>query len=583
MPIPTRPFAFDESAGLEEWEVHEILDKDAQSPQKFKNWVGNVAFEPSVVLLVRSVEGARRVVRWAKRCGKKLRVAGYRHTWSDLWNGSGDVIMTFVHPDARETLPYYDPPSSWRTEFSSVSLVPNVANRTPEPGHAFARVLAGTSNNTFREWSAGSGFGLPFNIVVTEVTFGGSVSTICHGAGMGTPTISDLVEEVQYIDSNGDDQVVNDPEELRCAAGAFGFLGVITSVVLRVEPATVAEIRPTQVPLVLAIPPPEGFPLPEIVAKQVKEAGITQADMDAARKEFVRRAEEDHFHEFFWYPYQKNAWLNTWKRRPLTDADKDLPTYPQFGIAEGDFASQGAAAALADNIAKIDSLPGRLQTYAFGLASLAGLPNIRPGTKPMTTRTSEAVHFRGGSQTFPFYGMEWELPVPPSETGEKRDYTMIQRAWWDAITLIYASPNAPLRAALEMRLTNGSSVLLAPQRGNQTSDLGTASLEVFTLLTAPAEEWQEFRQKIIDHWTAYAYELEGIEGRKARPHWNKQFADLRVRGKPMKEYLREDAYTEAFAKFREALESIHSRRGTSVMEARERFSSRLMESYIWDD
>ena len=79
--IPTKPFVFDEGNGLEDWEVHEILDPDTQGPQRFKNWVGNVTFEPSTVLLVRSIEGTRRVVQWAKKAGKKLRVAGYRHTW----------------------------------------------------------------------------------------------------------------------------------------------------------------------------------------------------------------------------------------------------------------------------------------------------------------------------------------------------------------------------------------------------------------------------------------------------------------------------------------------------------------------
>jgi len=130
----------------------------------------------------------------------------------------------------------------------------------------------------------------------------------------------------------------------------------------------------------------------------------------------------------------------------LTDEDKDLPTYPQFGIPDDDFAAQGASADLATDIGRLETIPAPQQTYAFGLASLAGLPNIQPGGRPLTTRTSEALHFRGGSRTsssstpspcvlklspelFPFYGMEWELPMPPSKTGEKRDYTMIQQAW----------------------------------------------------------------------------------------------------------------------------------------------------------
>ncbi|EJD43024.1 FAD-binding domain-containing protein [Auricularia subglabra TFB-10046 SS5] len=577
-PIPTRTFAFDgeEGAGLEAWEVEEILAPDGDGPQEFKNWVACVRFKPSHVLLARSLEGVRRVARWAARTGRKLRVSGYRHTWSDLWTEDGEVILTFVHPDGRETLPYADAPAGWHSELHGVSLEPAF-------GVGYARVMAGTSNNEFREWCFNNGkpeWSLPFNVVVAEVTFGGSTSTICHGAGMGTPTLCDLVAEVRYVDARGKDQVVSDPDELRAASGAFGFLGIVTSVVLRLKTATVAEMRPTQVPLVLCIPPPDGFPLPEIVQRQVEEAGITQEDIKRARREFVRRAEEDHFHEFFWYPYQKNAWLNTWKRRPLTVHDADLGRYPEFGVPEEELASMSAYAALSAEVAKNTTLPGPQQTYAFGQASLAGLPNVQPGGAPLTTLTSEALHFRGGSQIFPFYGMEWEIPMPASPSGEKRDYTVIQRAWWDAITLLYSSPNAPVRAALEMRLTAGSDTLLAAQRGNGV--LGTASLEVFTLLTTPVEEWRAFRQAVVDRWTSYG--PGGDSGTSlARPHWNKQWSDLQVRGRDIKEYLREEAYKDAFSQFRDALEGILRRRGSSTQEVRERFGNKLMETLIWND
>lgn len=176
--------------------------------------------------------------------------------------------------------------------------------------------------------------------------------------------------------------------------------------------------------------------------------------------------------------------------------------------------------------------------------------------------------------------MEWEVPIRASPNGaEARDYTQIQRAWWDAITLIYASPHAPLRAALEMRLTAGSDALLAAQRGNGT--LGTASLEVFTLCTTPADEWRAFRQAVVDKWTAFGPGGDG--GGLARPHWNKQWTDLTVHGCDIKDYLRDEAYKDAFAEFRDALEAILRRRGTSTREARTRFANPLMESLIWND
>lgn len=60
-----------------------------------------------------------------------------------------------------------------------------------------------------------------------------------------------------------------------------------------------------------------------------------------------------------------------------------------------------ANGALAAEIAKNASLPGAQQCYAFGIASLAGLPNVQPGGTPLTTLSSEALHFRGGSRTSP--------------------------------------------------------------------------------------------------------------------------------------------------------------------------------------
>ena len=134
---------------------------------------------------------------------------------------------------------------------------------------------------------------------------------------------------------------------------------------------------------------------------------------------------------------------------------------------------------------------------------------------------------------------------------------------WDAITTIYSRPDAPVRAALEMRLTGGSDTLLAAQRGNTS----TISIEVFTILTTPEDDWRTFRQQVVDHWTSYRSPSIG-EYINARPHWAKQWWDLEVRGKPIEEYLKDEAYKIAFAEFREAMEGIVAKRGGTVEEAR---------------
>lgn len=223
--------------------------------------------------------------------------------------------MTFVPPDVCAELPYEDPPSNWHSELQGISVVESVNGVKPPPDHAFVKVMAGTSNNQFREWChATRSWALPFNTVVLAVTFGGTNATICHGAGLRTTTLSDLVLEVCYVDAHGNEQCVRDPVELKAASGCFGMLGIVTSVTIQMEQMTVAEMRPTQVPVVLAIPPPKGFPIPEIIQQQIKQANITAEDIENARLEWIRRCEEDHFHEWFWFPFQKNAWVNTWKR-----------------------------------------------------------------------------------------------------------------------------------------------------------------------------------------------------------------------------------------------------------------------------
>lgn len=553
---------------LEDWEVQQVVDG-----KSFKNWVALVDYKPAYILIVRSMRGIQAVIRWAGLINKKVRVAGYRHTWSPLYSTPDDIIITFIPPILREELPYDDPPADWHSELQGITLLDTLNGNAPKEGHAFARIMAGTTNNQFRLWCHEHGqLALPFNTVVLAVTFGGTNATICHGAGLSTSTLSDLVLEIEYVDARGQLQKVFDPEELKAASGCFGLLGVVTSITLQLEPMTISEMRPTQVPLVLAIPPPRGFPIPQIVLQQMSEANITSEDVEKARLEWIRRCEEDHFHEWFWFPYQKNAWVNTWRRRSRTPEDSSLPQFPKFGLENYNDAQVHSA--FAASIAGWKWLPPALQTYSFGLASLASLPNIRDGQPSMTSYISEGLHFRGGSQNFPFWGMEWELPI--SHVDGKRDYEAIQRAWWDGISAIYSRPECPVRAALEMRLTGGSSVLLAPQRSNQS----TASIEIFTHLTTPPEEWRGIRQLVVDRWTSYT-DREG-KRQNARPHWAKHWFDLNVDGKPIETYIKEDAYLDAFKEFRETFSKITERRGSTVEESRTRFDNELMGRLVFD-
>ena len=117
--------------------------------------------------------------------------------------------------------------------------------------------------------------------------------------------------------------------------------------------------------------------------------------------------------------------------------------------------------------------------------------------------------------------MEFQIPLPPHPSDPaKPDLSIVQRAWWDVINLVYreaADGRSPMRLTLELRIMGGSDILMAPQRGN---DLGTASIEILTVPGAVPDQWEKFKQEVADIWMGY--EVNGAK-LNARPHWAKEW------------------------------------------------------------
>ena len=82
--------------------------------------------------------------------------------------------------------------------------------------------------------------------------------------------------------------------------------------------------------------------------------------------------------------------------RPWKPEDVSLPRFPEFGIKEHEEAQTHST--FAASIAGWKWLSSTQQTYSFGLASLASLPNISADQPSMTAYISEGLHFRGGSR-----------------------------------------------------------------------------------------------------------------------------------------------------------------------------------------
>ena len=113
--------------------------------------------------------------------------------------------------------------------------------------------------------------------------------------------------------------------------------------------------------------------------------------------------------------------------------------------------------------------------------------------------------------------MEFNIPIPTNADG-KPDFSVVQRAWWDVINLVYEDTEPPMRLTLELRITGASDLVMAPQHGN---DFGTACIEVLSIPDAVTDgEWEPFLQRVADKWMSYT-----LDGKKLnpRPHWAKEW------------------------------------------------------------
>jgi FAD/FMN-containing dehydrogenase len=529
---------------------------------EFRNWGRTVRNTPAVTFVPRTKHGVQEIVKWAAAHGRTVRAAGYRHTWTDCYSDDGQVLISTLPLEVVEHLPAAEPGIDPLDQLQGIEVVGTVE----EDGvtKALCRIGAGTTNEQFRRWALDRRGGnwswtVPLNVIMVEITWGGSTSQICHGAGRRNRTLSDLVAEVEFVNARGELQTVSDPELLKAAAGCFGMLGILTAVTLKLDPMTYATLAPKLPRLALAVPPLD----PSDVPAEIHMTGITAADLDAAASGFESQCEDAYYAEWFWFPYQQHAWVNTWHN---DGARKDAHRYPGPWQTQVQQTEEYLLQLTAETVFR--RLPGRAQAEIFGALASANLPHDVTVVTPLI----EALHFRRGIQNFRVLDMEFEIPVPPrADDPSQPDWSICRRAWWDAIQAVYARPDAPMRVALEMRVMGGSDACLAPEHGN---DLGTCSIEVLTNLRTSTDQWQSFMQQVTDRWMSYT----DPDGRplNTRPHWAKQWEGLTLRGRPVIDHLRDQAYAARIPEFRAAMQRIAAQGGYPPSALR-RFSNPLLD------
>jgi hypothetical protein len=207
---------------------------------------------------------------------------------------------------------------------------------------------------------------------------------MCHGAGIATQTLSDLVVEVEYVDPNGELRTVSDAELIKAASGALGLLGVVTAYTVRLNKMTYTSMRPSRIPVELAIPPPQEYINaarkgdPKFVWIKDLVSQHSQATWDKALEKFIHDASKNYYSEWFWFPLQRDAWVNTWDNNGVKEQAIIAPSNFEAFL---EWLEEWLAHLLTD-WPLWQEVPGELQAMLLGFLTLMLFPNVKETDPP---------------------------------------------------------------------------------------------------------------------------------------------------------------------------------------------------------
>ncbi|HSX03888.1 MAG TPA: hypothetical protein VLG76_04075, partial [Rhabdochlamydiaceae bacterium] len=560
-----------------------------------KNWGENISFQPQYVFVPKTKEGICNIVQWAAndKQNLRIRVCGYRHTWNPIYPDSGQVLISLLgleYVNSNLSPSDVDNETGAGEELKTIEFV----SGSTELNKIFCKIGGAVTNDELRAFCLentdpfqNSYWSIPLNVILVENTLSGTISSICHGAGSQHSTLSDLVEEIEFVNAKGKLQVINktaQPELMQAAAGSFGLLGVITSITLKLDKMSYSLTSPRFVDLVKAIPPPFGTRLEQMPKNLQDELNISNQEMlDSIileNTETFFNCCKDYYAEWFWFILNKKCWINSWNLDTPVNNEKNRNDWVKGGgetyynllalLQEG---MTGFAALF--NSENLKMPPPPFQKYFVKGANHLITTFLSTGNRVLPL--PDALHFQHGIRHMRVRDMEIEIPIPLKQDGQP-DWTICQKAWWDAIDVIYRNleetGTVPVNLTLEMRIMGGSEITMAAQRDNSY----TCSIEVLSTMLVPHETWKTIAEKIITCWTSYT----DAENKPlaCRTHWAKEWHGLQFNGVDAEAFVKQ-SYQKVIPQFKEQLSEIAAAGGYTLNDIQNRFSNSLWDTIFF--
>ena len=442
-------------------ECSELMESDGVCVKRRNelliNWAGNVKSGGQVtVFYPRTVVGVQSTVRLSKQKEVGVRVVGARHSWSRalLQIPQNTLHVSLISKDEA-------------TELSSVGRVEVQGDDVAE-----VEVGAGATLGQLAEQCRKSGWQVASAPVLPQVTVAGVAVSLSHGAGTRRPGLADSVTALTYIDARGEVQRLTEAEEVAVFLSSLGLLGIIVSLRVRLVPIE-RVLAPLQSPfddLSLLLPRP-GEPLPP---------------------EALALFEDSDYQQFF-------------LPRSLSVPQSKLPTTGTFwksepGVEDQDwlmmrFANQLLSALVGGCKAKF--LMEALKVRVMSERWISTVDALHPYCDP-TALLPYCPKFRVTEFSFPILHGK-----------DEKDFSLVQRAVWDALDIADALKKKEgidgLTDHLDVRLVAPSHIPLTPYP-KIDGVWAWAGVVLAASEQTPERDWKTLVESVVGQWASYKYQ-----------------------------------------------------------------------------